>query len=706
MGELINFFDLNTAPKQNELNQEKWSDRVDRVKCEAYERAPEILHTLLPGGAINGYEFEAADIYGGKGKSLKYNLQKHTWKDFANSGQSGDIIDLWETVKGVSFKEAINQIADFLLISHTPAPLGDSSGRSKSKSKVLGVPTAYWTYYSEDNKALATVTRYDDENGKKDFIPYDSKTKKSVYPTPRPLYGLNLIKDQSRVVLVEGEKCADALLGINIPATTAMGGSNTRLDKVDWSPLKGKDVIIWPDNDIPGLEYAQKLKDHLFSIAGSVQIVEIPKGKPQKWDAADALEDDTNINSLLAIGFNPFTNCCTLKKAPYQGPRKERQWLVESTFPLSVAAILAAAGDSGKGMLTLDLALKVSGVFGTGLYPPIEAFGNQVMSFGSAVIYTAEDDIDEVYRRVEAMDPENNRLHAPYECHVYALPDMGGAFSLAQDSPTGPQKSPSYYKLLNHLNTIPDLKLVVIDPLASFAHIDVNTDPHAGAFFTGALAEIAKTTGATVIVAHHMTKAAISSKRGQEDPREMIRGTTALVDGARAAYTLSAMPAKEGQKICKALNQIWQPNKCFYGALVKSNGPGDRMIKKFIRNAFGLLEVRNLELEAQKLPYEEIRTLLIEDIAQAAIEGRPFQHTSKKAGIYARREELTDQLQKLSRNKIEAYVRDLIDNRYIVKARYNTEKTPQWLDVPSGPFALGEGEFEPGAAFKFQVERK
>lgn len=45
----------------------------------------------------------------------------------------------------------------------------------------------------------------------------------------------------------------------------------------------------------------------------------------------------------------------------FKGPAPERQWLVEHTIPMASVFVLAAMGDAGKGLLTLDLALGVAG---------------------------------------------------------------------------------------------------------------------------------------------------------------------------------------------------------------------------------------------------------------------------------------------------------------------------------------------------------
>jgi hypothetical protein len=82
----------------------------------------------------------------------------------------------------------------------------------------------------------------------------------------RPLFRLDKIKDSQTVLIVEGEKCVYALesIGINY-ATTCMGGAKS-VTMADLSPLMGKKVIIWPDNDSVGQEYASELKRALEAI--------------------------------------------------------------------------------------------------------------------------------------------------------------------------------------------------------------------------------------------------------------------------------------------------------------------------------------------------------------------------------------------------------------------------------------------------------
>ena len=53
------------------------------------------------------------------------------------------------------------------------------------------------------------------------------------------------------------KKAADAARSIGLAATTSPHGPRSA-GKADWSPLAGKEVIILPDNDQPGLARTQR----------------------------------------------------------------------------------------------------------------------------------------------------------------------------------------------------------------------------------------------------------------------------------------------------------------------------------------------------------------------------------------------------------------------------------------------------------------
>ena len=102
---------------------------------------------------------------------------------------------------------------------------------------------------------------------------------------------------EAQVLVVEGEKCVDALVsaknppkGGMLPCTTAPGGSNAKIDKVDWSPLYGHRKLIVADMDQAGRDHAEKVAKYLVTNQqGEVKIV-MPLGEGG-YDVGDACAD-------------------------------------------------------------------------------------------------------------------------------------------------------------------------------------------------------------------------------------------------------------------------------------------------------------------------------------------------------------------------------------------------------------------------------
>ena len=117
-----------------------------------------------------------------------------------------------------------------------------------------------------------------------------------------PLYRLPdvLAEPEKTVLIVEGEKAADAVGGISgfggrLIGCSPPGGSNPA-PGTDWSPLSGRAVKVLGDNDEPGWSFAHKVKAHLTGLAESVRVW--PPAEtyrhlggvgppPDGWDVAD-----------------------------------------------------------------------------------------------------------------------------------------------------------------------------------------------------------------------------------------------------------------------------------------------------------------------------------------------------------------------------------------------------------------------------------
>jgi DNA primase len=122
------------------------------------------------------------------------------------------------------------------------------------------------------------------------------------FPNGKPLYNLPqlLARPADPVWFVEGELCADHLTKLGVLSTTSGGSTSTK--HADFAPLAKQRVIIWPDNDKPGLRYAHEVADKLIAVDASVRLVDIGKlNLPPRSDAVDWLMAHPDASSHDSI---------------------------------------------------------------------------------------------------------------------------------------------------------------------------------------------------------------------------------------------------------------------------------------------------------------------------------------------------------------------------------------------------------------------
>jgi len=207
----------------------------------------------------------------------------------------------------------------------------DANGEPK---RVTYTPSMVFPYRNPDGSLMGYVLRVDIDHKKLTPGIWWMKNEKTGFegwshgpmPEPRMLYGLDRLAaaPQKQVLLVEGEKCADAaqrLLGGVLTCVTWPGGGKS-VKKADWSALTGKSVIIWPDNDQEGwrttIGYWQQGQWHkglceLLFAAGvkTLKIVHIPVEQHSKgWDIADAEAEGLGaegVTALIKAHIQPWT---------------------------------------------------------------------------------------------------------------------------------------------------------------------------------------------------------------------------------------------------------------------------------------------------------------------------------------------------------------------------------------------------------------
>jgi putative DNA primase/helicase len=208
------------------------------------------------------------------------------------SGGAGNGIELLMRLKGWDFKEAARRVEELLGLPTKKPSAFTSRARvlSASTATITDPPTrgaeAFWRYSD-----TFIVTRFP---GKKIRpLSWDgSAWRWKAPPAPRPLLNLEALqaKPDAPALVVEGEKTADAAAKL-FPAvivTTWPSGCKA-VDKADWSPLEGRKVILWPDNDDVGRSAMARIAEKLLPMAGTtVKVVANPPDAPEAWDIADA----------------------------------------------------------------------------------------------------------------------------------------------------------------------------------------------------------------------------------------------------------------------------------------------------------------------------------------------------------------------------------------------------------------------------------
>jgi putative DNA primase/helicase len=275
-----------------------------------------ILKEWFPNGKKIGPDWCVGSLAGEPGESLKIHVRKGIWADFATGDKGSDPVSLYAAIHGIPQGEAAKRLVG----ANQPAPVRAQTSAPPSEDElepVLDPPedmpdpklpscTVRYTYRNAEGNVLGFISRTDTEDGKK-FIPrtpwYDDRGdiiwQTKAFACPRPLYGLNVLANlpAAVVVLVEGEKCVDALQACipTTPTLTWLGGSNA-IEHVDWEPLRGRQVILWPDADEPGRKCMARVAEILIARGCQVKIARPPDGASKGWDVADAIAEGWTPN--------------------------------------------------------------------------------------------------------------------------------------------------------------------------------------------------------------------------------------------------------------------------------------------------------------------------------------------------------------------------------------------------------------------------
>jgi hypothetical protein len=398
-----------------------------------------------------------------------------------------------------------------------------------------------WHYTDEDGVTLFIKQRYktNDTKGKtyKQLRVDDEGRRHSSITgakiVPYNLPEVELARQAGRTVfLTEGEKAADALKHIGVCATcTHQGASSFPEDAIQY--FAGLNVVILPDNDKVGWEYAKKAVKAISKVANSIRILDLQL-EDAKEDAYEyvyrygydkqhltdyvknyaikvASENDVTIPERFMaqeekatepeLSIQP-TNL-TLQRQPFKIEQLDDiddepvEWLIEGVIPKKAFVALYAPPASFKSFVALDIAECIA----TGR----EFLTKQVKHQG-AVLYIAGEGHGGIGARIKAM--KKHHL-TPAGAPVFFLRKQINLRSSATDIQ-------DLIQAVDDIQATHDIQfeLVVIDTLArAFGGGNENASEDMGAFITAAGA-IQGRYNCALLVVHHAGKDATKGLRG------------------------------------------------------------------------------------------------------------------------------------------------------------------------------------------------
>jgi hypothetical protein len=248
---------------------------------------------------IGGDEFKANCPFHDD-SNPSFNFSNQTGQYFCHGCQAkGDAFDFYAKTHG------LNVTGDF------PAVLEGIAANfnipSEQRKEQRGKVVATYDYLDADGKLLFQVCRIEPgKNGKpKDFVqrrPDGNGWTWNLKGVEPVLYRLPQLKKADEVLIVEGEKDADNLVRLGFCATTCPMGAGKWRDRYT-AALKGKNIVLIPDNDEAGQNHEKKVVPALNGNVNSLKILRLT-GLPEGGDVSDFLstfQDPDDAGEQLAI---------------------------------------------------------------------------------------------------------------------------------------------------------------------------------------------------------------------------------------------------------------------------------------------------------------------------------------------------------------------------------------------------------------------
>ena len=454
---------------------------------------------------------KGTEIRWGNNGSKSVDVRKGVWTDF-ETGESGGVVALVKANEPASINGNIPDVLE--------KKFGISRQQQKSLPVVPSLARSY-DYYNSDGVLAYQVLRFDNPKTFRQRRPDDRggwiNSIKDIDPLPYNLPAI-VTNPQAPVFIVEGEKCADALIELGLVATTNSGGSK------NWKPelaqyFADRNVVVLPDNDEAGQAHADTVIAALYGTSGKIKRLDLPN-LPPKGDVADWLASGGDKAALLALAKQtpvvevapePKPDIYPLYDEHYLMTMPPVEWMIDGVLTKHGFTVMYGAPGTGKSFLAIDMALCMAHG---------KSWHNRTTRQGT-VLYIAGEGVGGLGKRVKAW-----KLHNGIEGNG-SLKVLPMAVDMMDE-----ESIEKLLRTIDSLNT--EFSCLVIDTVARSMTGEENSATDMSAFIRGCDA-VKHHTGCGLLAIHHAGK---DASRGMNS----MRGSSAL---AGAADTVLAVGKSE-----------------------------------------------------------------------------------------------------------------------------------------------------------------
>jgi AAA domain-containing protein len=284
----------------------------------------------------------------------------------------------------------------------------------------------------------------------------------------RVLYRLPDLAEQTRCVWTEGEKDADRLATLGLPATTAAGGANAfRPEYAEHLAALGiRELLVLPDNDEPGRQYAAVVAEAARAQALTVRIIQLPglatKGDVSDWfDAGHSVDELECLIAVAIAGTDDPTAPEATGGKVLRGAEifavqvAEPDWLLQGVISRAHQHMVVGASQGAKSWVLDGLGIAYA-------HPDVALFlGQPLRLHGRAAIGSWENGQYEDVRRIQKL------------VRGHGLPTSSEDLILISEPPA-PLREEAYFLRLRRDLQDWGVTLYLIDSLSEAAGIELN----------------------------------------------------------------------------------------------------------------------------------------------------------------------------------------------------------------------------------------